>query len=148
MKERFLIFGVIFIAIINFCSCGGTCNGQSTEYKLVGYTDKFGTKGSFSGTFVFGFGNVDGSMSNEMFYNVLIQDNDGTVYPFTLKTGNVRFVYISNNIQPSIRITGQNYWTRSLSSIRKDYQQYPRYWTFTLYIPENSIRYSNTIDGE
>ena len=142
-------FLFVVLSFLLFASCDSDYKYITDSYKLVAYTDKSAITGHFGGTFAFGFGGMSGSINEEVQYRILVLDEiNNEVYPIILKSKNTTFKFIDSTSQPKMTV---NYRVCRCN----DYKGYDlRYiqrnepsLNYTLYIPKNSITYSNSFDG-
>ena len=141
---------LLFILLVALTMVGCVNSNQITDtYPLVAYGDNSTFNGHLSGAFVFGFGTISGDASTELKYQVMVKDNDGTIYPITIDQHRTTFKIIDTIQQPHIDIT---YSRNQDVSIPLKYVQNPpnNLYTFryTIYIPEHAIRYDNYVDGK
>ena len=143
-----LLFSILTILI--FASCAS--HQRTDTFDLVAYGDNSATESHISGTFVFGCGGVSGSSKEVLQYRVMILDSKtNDIYPVILNSKYTRIRIIDSTQNPKISITyctcNADDWC-VLPKIQK-LQGLPEehYFSYILYVPKNSIIYSNTFDG-
>ena len=137
----------VILSVLLFTSC---CNQSYQQtYKLIAYTDKSSTQGNINGIFVLGIGSFNGNLNEELIYRIMAVDDNGDVYPISLNSKRVKIRFISSNETPKIAITcsescGDNLLKFAQLSFGRAREGYLSY---IIYVPNNSISYSNSFDG-
>lgn len=140
----------VVLSFLLFASCNS--HQRTDTFDLVAYGDNSATESHISGTFVFGCGGVSGSSKEILQYRVMILDSKtNDIYPVILnsKYTHIRIIDSTQNPKISITYSTCNEDNRCVLPTIQKFQGLPEedYFSYTLYIPKNSITYSNSFDG-